>query len=336
MSIICFSSLKGGVGKTTLTVNTAAAFAAKGCETLIIDLDPASHATNFFCSKGDQNNSSQNIAHLLLGVDFECEKAFQLQQLETLLSRNQVQKSIRTGLSLISAGHELKHFLWGKGARIFKELFPTLIKCLKNDYDYIIIDTPPDYNVLTRNAIGQSDLVVIPVDPSAMSINCLEQLIENAEHIKKPSWSIVRTMVNRQATRLQKEASARLNQNLFVTAPTHEDEDEFELDLQDPDHFISFVERQESSTPSKQNSNSNNDSPLFLLNSLTYRTEQQNRLTFAKKTCFDSSSYSSIAKQYLSLAKELEQILSLTEEATINLGDERLKKPKEPCLAASY
>ena len=53
------------------------------------------------------------------------------------------------------------------------------------------------------------------------------------------------------------------------------------------------------------------DNPIYLLNSLVYRTEQQNKLTFIGKTAFDSKGTNRLAEQYLSVAKEVEDILSL-------------------------
>jgi len=59
MSIVCFASLKGGVGKTTLALNVSAAFAERGCKTLIIDLDPTAHSTRLFF--GSSNSASKDI-----------------------------------------------------------------------------------------------------------------------------------------------------------------------------------------------------------------------------------------------------------------------------------
>ena len=316
MGVVCFSSLKGGVGKTTLSLNVATAFAARGCETLVIDLDPAAHSSNFLSAPGQTQHSASAtsasvLARLLCGIDLEADKAFQTQMLErALLACEPIWEAKREQLFVMPAGAELRHFLWGKGARVFKSLFPILINILRQHYDYIVIDTPPDYNVLTRNAIGQADLVVVPVDASAMSVNCLEQLVENTSHIKTASWSIVRTMVNRQATRLRRDAERRLKENLEFASTEKVDvqleEDEFAIE--NPDEFIAMLDRHEG-----KNADDSSNSPIFLLNSMTYRSEQQNRLSFAGKTCFDSRTNRAMAAQYLAIAREIDTILGLKE-----------------------
>ena len=193
-----------------------------------------------------------------------------------------------------------------------------LLEQLRASYDYIVIDTPPDLNVLTRNAIAQSDLVVVPVDPSAMSVHCLEQLIASTAHLKNVQWSIVRTMINRQATRLRKHADQRLGQNLNLSAPeayTEDDEDE-DFAIENPDEFIAMLERHEHSRfPGNGSFDHADNSPIFLLNSMTYRSEQQNRLSFLGKSCFDSRAYSRLAEQYLEIAREIEQVIGLSNEA---------------------
>ena len=345
MGVICISSLKGGVGKTTVSVNVSAAFAARDCETLLIDLDPTAHATRYFnpehvntSAAVSAEDASPSLANCFLGPDFsdfqaasspgdgEGEEAFHRQRLENSLTRAELLRSIvRPQLSVIPGGAELRHFLWGRGARVFRTLFPMLIEQLRSMYDYIVIDTPPDFNVLTRNAIAQSDLVVVPVDSSAMSIHCLEQLVASAEHIKGPAWSIVRTMVNKQATRSRACTDERLNRNLFLTnAQEQEDLDsmDMEFDSSNPEQFMAFLEQHErmdrgSKRPKKAASTekySNTESPIFLLDSITYRTEQQNRMTFVGKTCFDSKAFSALSEQYLKLARELEQLIGLSDE----------------------
>lgn len=327
MGIICFASLKGGVGKTTLSVSVASAFAQRGCQTLLIDLDPAEHASRFFRVEqvGEYRRPESPLARLLLAGDVE-NRAQTTGGIigAAMAERVPLVVPIRPRFAIIPSGSELRHFLWGRGARMFKTLFPKLLEELNCSYDYIIIDTPPDYNVLTRSSIGVSDLVVVPVDTSAMSIHCLEELVNQCSHIKGPIWSILRTMVNRQASRIQKLSTERLGKNLSLRSSDEmgeDDEDELsEVDIENPEAFISLLEQREDgencgSSLGSPDQNMRNDSPIYLLNSVVYRTEQQNRLSFIGKTAFDDRSTRKLAAQYATVARELEQILSLHEEA---------------------
>lgn len=305
MGVICFSSLKGGVGKTTLSLNVAAAFAERGGETLIIDLDPSAHTTRFF-SRGEGLIESP-LAHLLLSPN--------LSSSETLIDYSvkkkiHLLKEVRKRLVLMPGGAELRHFLWGKGANVFKLLFSQLINELKPSFDYIIIDTPPDFSILVRNAIAASDLVVVPVDGSAMSIDCLNQLVIDAAHIKGPEWSIVRSMVSKQASRLRKISEKRIKENLSVKEFS-EDED-FEDSSENQDDFISFVD--EASKGHAHSVAAEENSPIYLLDSMVFRSEEQNKLSFAAKTAFESKQAVKLAVQYKKLARELDALLIVSEE----------------------
>ena len=329
MGVICFASLKGGVGKTTLSLNVANAFAERGCQTLLIDLDPSGHSSRFFRPQYAKHHElpESPLARLFLSgeVDRRGERLGSVVETAMALGVPMI-SPLRPRFALLSSGPELRHLLWGRGAQSFTLLLPRLLEELRCSYDYIIIDTPPDYNVLTRNSIAVSDLVCVPVDPSAMSIHCLEEIVKSSGHIKGPVWSICRTMVNRQASRVQTLSTDRIKENLNVCSSSElEDEDDIdeldEPDMENADSFISMLERGSyrdepvratNGTSAKNGASA--ESPIFLLNSLVYRTEQQNRLTFVGKTAFDNRQTLKLAQQYLQVAKELEEILSMAEE----------------------
>ena len=351
MAVICFSSLKGGVGKTTLSLSVASAFAKRDCQTLLIDLDPAEHASRFFLQNQEKSQEEQKspLAHLFLSLSETAlgSGVFDNHSSGIISERPPVDslideavslgvpliKSVRPRFSLLPAGSELRHFLWGKGSRAFKRLFPKLLEELNSSYDYIIIDTPPDYNVLTRNAIASADLAVVPIDPSVMSIDCLERLVAQCSHIQGPVWSIMRTMVNRQASKVQKLSQQRLSEKLSLRSgtSTSDDDDDFsDFDLQNTDDLLRMFDDTSRSSAAPNigpaaNTAQQQDSPIYLLNSVIYRTEEQNRLSFLRKTAFDLKSSAKLAQQYMELARELEQILSYAvEEEPITLPDDFL------------
>ena len=292
MGVICFSSLKGGVGKTTLSLNTAAAFAKKGGEVLLIDLDPTAHASRFFVKEKGLFKNQMNeapLARLAFTqgandadsiVDFAVNKKIPLI------------REVRDRLVLLPGGAELRHLLWGRGAHALKSVLPKLINELKPSFDYIIIDTAPDFTILVRNAIACSDLVVVPVDGSAMSIDCLEQLVQDAGHITGPQWVIARSMFSKQASRIRGMANKKIEEHV-PSLKTN----------------IGRKEEKESTEASEENHSS-----IYLLDSVVYRSEEQNKLSFIQKTAFEHQSAKKLEEQYLNLANELDAILLVSEE----------------------
>lgn len=328
MGVICFGSLKGGVGKTSLSVNVSHAFAERGCEVLLIDLDPMGHASRFFQSAGAQGGAGESVesplARLFLASDLEERVNKEESGIveAAIASKISLVRPVRPNFAVLPSGPELRHFLWGRGARLYKEFFPRLLKELSCSYDHIVIDTPPDFNVLVRNAIAAADMVVVPVDSSAMSIHCLEEIVSSAAHIKGPSWAIVRSMVTRQASRMHQLTADRLRENLRLQdSRTVEGEDE---DISDSESFISLLERREQlhdeterdpDTRLSGAEGGTGDSPIFLLNSLIYRSEAQNKLSFLRRTAFDPKGDSTLREHYSAVASEIEYIMSLSADS---------------------
>ena len=219
---------------------------------------------------------------------------------------------VRDRFSLIPGGKGLRHFIWGKGASIFKDFFPILLSELDKHYQYVVIDTPPEFNVLTRTALASSDLVVMPVDSSAMSIDGLRELVASASHIQGPIWTIARTMVHRQASRVRKMSQERLEQSIELRSPEY-GSDYQERAIEDSDEFIDLLSDsdKESSQQLDPSVEEGDTSPIFLLNNIIYRSELQNKLSFQGKTSFDLRVTKRLAAEYRALAVELSDILQL-------------------------
>ncbi len=289
MGVICFSSLKGGVGKTSLSINIAAAFAARGGETLLIDLDPAAHTTRFFSKNRTIDESP--LPRILLNPEIKDSSSI----LEFSLSKKiNLLRSVRDRLVLMPGGPELRHFFWGKGIQSVKDNFARLIAELNLSFDYIVIDTAPDLNILVRNAIAASDIAIVPVDGSVMSVDCLNQLLGDVAHIDGPQWGIVRSMFSRKATKLRELSETSIRENLAVR----------DLDQEETGIYMDRL----------SDSSSESTDPIYLLDSVIYRTEEQNKLSYKAQTAFESKITKKLAKEYLTLSKELDALLMVVEE----------------------
>ena len=359
MSIITFASLKGGVGKTSVSVNIAAAFAHRGLSTLLIDLDPSCHASRLFKMSCDNENFPKYSPLAKLFFSKETSKDFSfLEFYNAPLDEEPFVLKVRENLELIPATRDLKYFVPAHGSRIFAKKFPYLLEEFSTHFDHIIIDTPPDFNILTRAAIASADIVVSPIDPSEMGIRSAEELLESSRHLKAPAWAFLRTMVNSRAKRTHLLSNTRLGANLFVSNPNASQTDSIgtgaleysaqiessqflsalngwitnsavadEMKLVVKDHTIDvsakFANPGSKSIQIKENESTASKSlqevrrPVYLLDSTTYRTESQNQLSFMGKTSFDLKGTFTLSRQYLSIAKEIEEILVGIEDLII-------------------
>lgn len=165
--IISLVNQKGGVGKTTTSINLAASLGKLGKKTLIIDLDPQGNATTGLgVNKGNINYSVYDV----LNGSCEAKKA--------------VRKTGFTNLSIIPATINLAGIdieLMEKGYQNveFKknEQLRNALATIMDNYDYMIIDCPPSLGLLTTNALVASDSVIIPVQCEFFALEGITQLL---------------------------------------------------------------------------------------------------------------------------------------------------------------
>lgn len=166
--IITVANQKGGVGKTTTTINLAAAVANKGFKTLLIDLDP-------------QANSSMSYVDVR-----QVEKSmFDVLVSEELGIREVIVSTPVANLSLAPsriALAKLESKLIGEidGHYRLKDRIADLI----NEYDYVFIDTPPTLGMITVNALVASTHVLVPIQSSYFALEGTDDLLETIEKIK--------------------------------------------------------------------------------------------------------------------------------------------------------
>lgn len=169
MPVIAIINQKGGCGKTVTAVTLAAALAANRKKILLIDMDPQGHASLSF---GVFPQAGSTIFDVL---DFNADKGFK-----------DIVSTLSPFLHLASADitlSVLEQKLAGKHGRE-NRLHDKLVKVQKN-YDYIIIDCPPNLGLLTINSLIASQRLIVPVDASVFSLHGLEKLQETVLMLKK-------------------------------------------------------------------------------------------------------------------------------------------------------
>jgi len=166
---ISIANQKGGVGKTTTSVNLSACLATLGNRVLLVDTDPQGNATSGVgVNKADIDSCIYNV----LVEDVEAETVRVSTNIENL-------DIIPATIQLAGAEIELVSTI-SREIRLKKALEP-----FKDEYDYIIIDCPPSLGILTINALTASDSVLIPVQCEFYALEGLSQLLNTVRLVQK-------------------------------------------------------------------------------------------------------------------------------------------------------
>ena len=166
--IISVANQKGGVGKTTTTVNLATILAKRGKKVLLIDADPQGNATSGLGLEKDLEPSTYDI----LVNDTEFKDAMQKTIIKNL-------KVCPANMNLAGAEVELVSMM-SREQRLKEK-----VDIIKEKFDYILIDCPPSLGLVTLNAFTASDSVLIPVQCEYFALEGLGQLLNTINLVKK-------------------------------------------------------------------------------------------------------------------------------------------------------
>ena len=207
--VISISNHKGGVGKTTSTINIGAGLNKLGKKILLIDLDPQANLSQ---SLGIIE-PERNIYGALRGE-------YKLQTIEMLKGL----EVIPSTLDLSGAEVEMS----GEAGREY--ILRELIEPIRASYDYILIDNPPSLGLLTINSFTASDLVFIPLQAQYLALQGLTKLLEVIDKIKK---RLNKELKVGGGFITQYDRRKVLNRNVVDTIQAHFKEDVFKTKVRD-------------------------------------------------------------------------------------------------------
>jgi len=188
--VLAIVNQKGGVGKTTTSVNLASYLALKGKKTLLVDIDPQGNSTSGIgVEKKDLSKTVYNV--LVDGVSIQ----------------STIHQSGRKNLSVCPAnidlvGAEIEMINIFSRETVLKRVFQTI----QNDYDFIIMDCPPSLGLLTINALTAANGVIVPIQSEYYALEGLTQLMDTINIVKKhlnPSLDIFGVVVTMFDSRTQ-------------------------------------------------------------------------------------------------------------------------------------
>jgi chromosome partitioning protein len=167
--IIAVANQKGGVGKTTTSINLSSCLAAKGKKVLVVDIDPQGNTTSGY---GIEKNDLDNTIYELMLGDCTVEDCIIKEVFPNI-------SVLPSNVNLAAAEIELI------GVETKEFILKNELDWIKDEYDFIIIDCPPSLNTLTVNAMTTADRVLVPIQCEYYALEGLSQLIHTINLVKE-------------------------------------------------------------------------------------------------------------------------------------------------------
>ncbi|MDH5421395.1 MAG: AAA family ATPase [Acidimicrobiia bacterium] len=167
--IIALANQKGGVGKSTTSINLAAALAYQGQKILLVDLDPQGNATSGLGI--DRSSVEQSVYEVLL-EDVPVEDVVEPTSVRDLFVLPATIDLAGAEIALVSAFSR-------------EQRLKMALKGIDGEFDYILIDCPPSLGLLTINALAAAQEVLIPIQSEYYALEGLSQLLRNVELVQK-------------------------------------------------------------------------------------------------------------------------------------------------------
>src|SRR5260370_17241946 len=170
MKVVSFSIFKGGTGKTTTTVSTAAALALRGQRVLLVDLDQQASATRYLGLDPDATPSLYDVFTGVKSAQAAIRKTkFGIDVLPSHLLLAAIEEALEPG---------------------DEQRLSAMLNPLKQEYDFILIDTPPGKAMLAFNGLAAADLIVIPASADRISLNFVPDLLTLFQKIMSSNFPL--------------------------------------------------------------------------------------------------------------------------------------------------
>lgn len=169
---IAISNQKGGAGKTTTAINVAGALAHRGHDVLLVDLDPQGHSTEALDLDDEYEVDAASMFDALVNIE-------QRDIIDSLICHREEFDVVPSHVDMFRAEAQLTT------ERRREERLQMVLDEMEADYDFLLVDCPPNLGVLTDNALLATEHVLIPAQPRTSSVRALEILFDQIDALEE-------------------------------------------------------------------------------------------------------------------------------------------------------